>query len=111
LYVTNGWGAGNRLFQNDTPGSRFIRIQVRGKGPAANGSDRDGIGAQVSLLDAGTPNLRAYREVASGASATEVIFGAPAGPYDVEVYFPATRKRVTIGPLRGGDRPDPVEEP
>jgi len=90
FYLTNGWGLGNRLYENSTPGSRFIRVLIRGKGGENGGSVRDGTGAQVSLID-GTEQLRGYRQVLAGTNSTGLIFGVPEGPgpFRLEVRFPS----------------------
>ena len=107
VYASSGFGGtfdpGNRLFQNDTSADQFLRIRVRGLGPAAGGSNVDGIGARVRLLDSATGELRAYRQVSAGQSNTELIFGAPAGPYTVEVLFPGSQLPVTQTNLSAGD--------
>ena len=102
LYLTDGWGQGNRLFQNLTPGSRFVRVQVRGGGPERGGGNRDAIGAQVRLLDAITSEILAYRQILSGSSAAGLIFGAPDAPYNLEVRFPGRPAPVTESGPRGG---------
>ena len=115
LYMTDGWGpfgAGNRLFRNQTADSLFIRVAVRGKGPDA-GNNLQGLGARVWLLDNATQDTVAYQQVLPGLAAaravegtlaSEVIFGAPAGPYDVEVRFPGNPIRRLISVVRGGDQ-------
>ena len=103
LYATHGRGdteiVGNRLYLNATPDDQFIKVVVRGKGPEAGGANLFAIGAQVLLRDATTDELVAYRQVQPGLSHPEgnpltsqggsaVVFGAPAGAYNVEVIFP-----------------------
>ena len=96
LYVTEGLGflrvnnprPWNYLFKNDTPGSLFIKVTVQGLGLQSGSRSRDAIGTQVRLVDATTGDLRGYRQVLPGDNATGLIFGAPSGPYDVEVRFP-----------------------
>ena len=114
VYVTSGNGGpldlGNRLFQNSTASDRFLRVRVQGLGPAAGGGNLDGIGARVRLLDAATGELRAYRQVNAGPSDTEIIFGAPDGPYNLEVLFPGTQVPVTQTNLSAGDSLTVVEQ-
>ena len=101
LYVTDGWGYGNRLFQNTTSPERFIRVRVQGRASA--------IGARVRLMDANTGELRAYQQVLSGTG--ELIFGAPDGPYDVQVLFPGNDTPAIVEDVRGGGEPVFVVEP
>ena len=109
LYRTNGFGAfgpGNSLLQNDTPDSLFVKVRVRGKGPAAGGNNLMGIGAQVRLFDANQPDtltLVAYRQILPGSGPAEAIFGAPGGPYNVQVIFPGNATAPIQGPVSGGD--------
>lgn len=101
LYVTDGWGVGNALYRNESDGGRFLRVVLRGRGPAGGGISRDAIGAQVRLLDHATGALRGYRQVIQGANAAGVIFGAAAGSYDIEVRFPgrtAAVRRANVTP-------------
>jgi hypothetical protein len=111
LYLTNGlgpYGAGNLLCRNLTPGGRFLRVLVRGRG------GRDAVGAQVRLVEAETGRLRGYQQVLAGANATGLSFGAEAGKtYRIEVLFPGRRQPVVeeiAGDVRGG-RPAIVVEP
>ncbi|MFH1566508.1 MAG: VCBS repeat-containing protein [Gemmatimonadota bacterium] len=119
LYATDGWGLGNRLYHNQAPDSLFIRVQVRGKGPAADGSSPAGFGAHVWLIDNATQDTVAYQQVLPGVAVqrsvggvlgSEVLFGAPAGPYDIAVRFPGNAIRRLISVVRGGDQVI-VEEP
>ena len=118
LYMTDGWGLGNRLYRNETPDSLFIRVAVLGKGAAAGGNNLQAIGAQVWLVDNASQDTVAYQQVLSmvaagrvveGALASEVIFGAPAGPYDVAVRFPGNPIRRLESVVRGGDQVIVVE--
>jgi len=121
LYTTDGWGPfghGNRLYQNETAGSLFIRVAVQGKGPAAGGNNLQALGAQVWLVDNATQDTVAYQQVlpnrasarlVGGSLASEVIFGAPAGPYDVAVRFPGNPIRRLESVVRGGDQVIVVE--
>ena len=104
LYRTDGWGLGNILSLNETPDESFIKVTVRGKGAAAGGNNLFGIGSQVRLFDAETEALVAYRQVLSGSSPGEVIFGAPAGPYNVQVRFPGNEIPMIVGNVNGGDQ-------
>ena len=123
LYTTDGmdpWGGGNLLYRNATPDSLFIRVAVRGKGPEQGGNNLFGVGAQVFLIEAATDSVVAYQQVLpgrdpvrfiDGRGGSEVIFGAPAGPYNVKVYFPDNENPRTISIIRGGDDPVIIEEP
>ena len=102
LYMTDGWGLGNRLYQNETPDSLFIKVAVRGKGPDLGGVNLFGIGTQMRLLDAETRDLVAYRQLLPGTGPAEVIFGAPDGTYIVEVRFPENNLPVDSPIVRGG---------
>ena len=104
LYATDGWGFGNVLSQNATADELFIKVTVRGKGADAGGNNHFGIGSQVRLFDAETDVLVAYRQVLSSSSPGEVIFGAPAGPYNVQVRFPGNEIPMIVGNVRGGDQ-------
>ena len=114
IYASSGFGGtfdpGNRLFQNNTSEDQFLRVRVAGLGPAAGGSNVDGIGARVRLLDSATGELRAYRQVSAGQNSTELIFGAPAGPYTIEVLFPGSQLPVTQTNLSAGDSLTVVEQ-
>ncbi|MBI2504554.1 MAG: VCBS repeat-containing protein [Candidatus Latescibacteria bacterium] len=102
FYLTNGATQGSQLFQNSAESQRFIKVRVRGK------THREGIGARVQLIDAATGALQGYRQVLSGGS--ELIFGAPAGPYRVEVRFPGSATAVLRDAVQAGDQVD-IEEP
>ncbi len=109
LYITDGFGSfggGNILFQNNTSGSNFIRVQVQGKGAANGGSNTSGIGAQVRLVDAANDSLVAYQQVLLGG---QVIFGAPAGPYNIEVLFVGNAIATIESNVNGGDSRTIVE--
>jgi hypothetical protein len=117
LYVTDGFGLGNRLYQNSADDSLFLRVVVRGKGPAAGGANLYGFGAKVHLINAVTNDTVAYQQVlpptavprtvtsddGTTAGGSEVIFAAPAEAYNVSVLFPGN-SQAGIGPdVRGGD--------
>jgi hypothetical protein len=115
LYVTDGWGLGNRLYQSAADPARFVRVVVRGKGPGAGGANLYGYGARAWLIDAVTNDTLAYqqvlpptatpRTVTDGATAggAEIRFGAPAGPYNIAVLFPGN-PQAALGPnVTGGD--------
>ena len=110
LYLTNGAALGNRLFRNAAGGSEFIKVHVRGKGPGAGGNNLFGLGAQVRLLDAVTDTLVSFTQMLPGPGAPEAIFGAPAGPYNVQVRFPGNEVPMIVGNVRGGDSIT-IEEP
>ena len=117
LYITDGYGLGNQLYQNVAEDSLFLRVVVRGKGPAGGGANLYGYGARVHLIDAVSNDTVAFQQVlppmavprtvssddGTTAGGAEVIFGAPAGPYNVSVLFPGNAQ-AGIGPnVRGGD--------
>lgn len=117
LYVTDGWGLGNQLYQNSADATRFLRVVVRGKGPAAGGANVYGYGARVYLINAVSNDTVAFQQVlpptavprtvtagdGTTAGGAEVIFGAPAGSYNVAVLFPGN-PQAGIGPnVQGGD--------
>ncbi len=80
----------SRLFRNDQDDENFIKVKIAGSGPPL--SNRDGVGAKVRLLAAGTQNLRGVRFTTSGPQPlSEVHFGVAPGSYDVEVRFPSGR--------------------
>jgi enediyne biosynthesis protein E4 len=119
LYATNGfgpWGPGNRLFSNNRDGTNFLRVLVRGRGPENGGANLAAIGAQVRLIDAASNDTVAYQQVlprtavirtieSDGVTgiASEIIFGAPAGPYNVHVRFPGNAVPITQGVFEGGE--------
>ncbi|MFT5090423.1 MAG: hypothetical protein ACI8PG_004803 [Planctomycetota bacterium] len=106
LYMTDGFGSGNLLFQNETPGSRFIKIQVQGKGGQLGGANASGIGAHVTLIDS-NDQLVAYRQI---ADITGLSFGVQEGQaYRIEVRFPGSSSVVTLSGLQGGDQRTVVE--
>ena len=104
LYLTNGVPLGSRLFQNSAESARFVKVRVRGK------THGDAIGAQVRLIDTATGGLQGYRQVLSGPGAAELIFGAPAGPYRLEVSFPGSASAVLRDAVQAGDQLV-IEEP
>ena len=110
LYMTDGWGEGNRLYQNQTPDALFIKVAVRGLGPDQGGINLSGIGVQIKLFDAVNDSLVAYRQVLPGSGPAEVIFGAPGGPYNVEVRFPGNTVPGIRENVRGGQHIT-LEEP
>ncbi len=117
LYVTDGWGLGNRLYQNTAADSLFLRVVVRGKGAAAGGANLYGYGARVHLIDAVSNDTVAFQQVLPPmavprtvtsddgvtAGGAEVIFGAPAGAYNVSVLFPGNAQAGIGANVRGGD--------
>ena len=104
FYLTNGATQGSRLLQNSAESTRFIRVRLRGK------THREAIGAVVRLLDAVTGVLQGYRQVLSGPGSFELIFGAPAGPYQVKVSFPGSATAVLRDAVLAGDQVE-IEEP
>ena len=60
--------------------------------------------------DAVTDSLVAYRQLLPGSGPPEVIFGAPGGPYNVQVRFPGNEVPMILGNVRGGDQIT-IEEP
>lgn len=117
LYATDGWGLGNRLYQNTSEPTRFVRVVVRGRGPDAGGANLYGYGARAYLIDAVSNDTLAYQQVlpptavprtvtsddGQTAGGSEIIFGAAAGPYNVAVLFPGN-PQAGIGPnVSGGD--------
>ncbi len=106
LYMTDGFGSGNLLFQNETPGSRFIKIQVQGKGGQLGGANTSGIGARATLIDT-SDQLVAYRQI---TDASGLSFGVREGQtYRIEVRFPGSSSVVTLSGLQGGDQRTVVE--
>ena len=109
LYVTDGWGPwgmGSRLFQNETPGSAFVKVLPRGKGGQQGGANLDGIGARITLLDADN-GIVAFRQA---SHPNGVIFGVQAGQtFSVLVQFPGSRTAGTATGVQGGDQITLVE--
>lgn len=96
------------LYRNNTNDTNWLRVKAVG-----SKSNRDGIGAKVSVYaEAGAKKLVGFREIQSGSgygrsSPLEAHFGlgkTPAASYRVEVYFPATRKRIVKEKVRPGQR-------
>lgn len=82
------------LLRNDTTpaaGQAFLKIRpFRWGGAASDTVAADGIGAKITVFDAGTTTIRGYQEIISGSDALEAIFGLPtAGAYDIQVAFPS----------------------
>jgi len=87
------------VYRNDTNGRSWLRVKAVG-----TKSNPDGIGAKIRVYaqDGSKRKLIGLREIQSGTgycrcSPLEVHFGLgkkPAKQYRVEVYFPATKKRV-----------------
>ena len=75
-------------------------------GAANGGSNTSGIGAQVRLVDAANDSLVAYQQVLLGG---QVIFGAPAGPYNIEVLFVGNAIATIESNVNGGDSRTIVE--
>jgi len=112
------WAYANRLYRNDTPDSLFIRVAVRGSGAPAGGNNLQGLGARIWLIDNATQDTVAFQQVLPGVAApryvdgelaSELIFGAPAGPYDIEVRFPNNPIRRLESVVSGGDQVIVVE--
>jgi len=97
------------LYRNNTNDKNWLRIK-----PVGTKSSRDGIGAQVRVYTqmAGAKKLIGYRHIHSGAgycrsSPLEAHFGlgkTAAAAYEVEVFFPATKRRVIRENVRPGQR-------
>jgi hypothetical protein len=97
------------LYRNDTNDRNWLRVKAVG-----TKSNRDGIGAQVSVFaeDGGRRRLVGFRHVQSGTgycrcSPLEAHFGlgkSPAAGYTVEVFFPATKKRVVKKDVKPAQR-------
>jgi hypothetical protein len=91
------------LYRNETNDKSWLRVRAVGAK-----SSRDGIGAQVRILDG--KKLVGFRRIGSSSgyarcSPLEAHFGLgkkPAKEYTVEVVFPATRKRVTVPGVKPG---------
>ena len=87
----------NKLYQNLENDSDYIKVRAIGLGVPGY-SNRDGIGAQIRVYDAGTSsNLRGFREVCAGSgfsssmNSLEAEFGVPAeDTFDVEVTWPVS---------------------
>jgi len=87
------------LYRNDTNDKHWLRVKAIGAT-----SNPDGIGAQVSVfaVNGNKQRLIGFRHVQSGAgyarcSPLEVHFGlgsVAADSYRVEVFFPATKRRI-----------------
>jgi enediyne biosynthesis protein E4 len=96
------------LYRNETNDRNWLRVKAVG-----TESNLDGIGARVWVhVEGGDRRLVGFREVQSGAgygrcSPLEVHFGLgkkPAAGYRVEVFFPATKKRIVKEKVRPGQR-------
>jgi hypothetical protein len=106
LYTTSGFGEGGQLFQNGTPGSRFVKVFARGKGGQQGGANLDGIGARISLLD-NADTIVAFRQT---NDPNGVIFGVEEGQtYSVQIRFPGSAAAVTASDVQGGDHITVVE--
>ena len=89
--------AQNKLYQNNENDSNYVKVRAIGLGVPGY-SNRDGIGAQIRVYDAGTSsNLRGFREVCAGSgfsssmSSLEAEFGIPQGDtFDVEIFWPVS---------------------
>ena len=113
VYVIDAGGLSaspsNLLLQNSASSDRFIRVRVAGRG--SGGTNLDGIGAQVRLLNA-TGDTVAYQQVQSTPNAPEITFGTPVegNTYTVEVFFPNSSATVSID-TQGGQPPLQITEP
>jgi len=89
LYMLN-YGP-DAFFRNDTTpnGTRsFLKIRPLRQGSAPSDSAAEGIGAKITVFDAGTSAIRGYKEIISGSDALEAVFGLPAaGTFDIQVSF------------------------
>ena len=101
LYMTDGFGSGNLLFLNETPGGSFVKVLVQGKGGQQDGGHVPAIGASVRLLNT-DGQLVATRHVSDAAG---VSFGVREGvEYRIEVSFSDITTVVTVVGVRGGDQ-------
>ena len=106
FYATDGWGVGNQLFQNETPGSGFIKVFAHGKGGQQGGANLDGFGARISLFD-DSERLVAFRQA---NSPNGVVFGVQEGQtYTVQVRFPGSTAAATASGVQGGEQITVVE--
>ncbi len=97
------------LYRNNTNDKNWLKVK-----PVGTKSNLDGIGAQVRLYaaDGETKKLIATRHIQSGAgygrsSPLEAHFGlgrTPAGSYQVEVFFPATKATIVRENVKPGER-------
>jgi hypothetical protein len=97
------------LYRNETNDKNWLRVKAVG-----TKSNLDGIGAQVSVFteEKGEKKLVGFRHIQSGAgyarcSPLEAHFGLgknAAASYRVEVFFPATKKRVVRDKVSPGQR-------
>ena len=97
------------LYRNNTNDKNWLRVKAVG-----SKSNLDGIGAQVSVFasQGDKKTLAGFRQIQSGSgycrcSPLEAHFGlgkTPAAEYRVEVFFPATRTRVTRDNIKPGQR-------
>lgn len=106
LYILN-YGE-DKLYKNDTapnPGQGALKIRPFRQGSAPSDSAADGIGAKVTVFNAGTATIVGYHEIMSGPDALEAIFGlATVGTYDIKVEFTSTTG--AIGGARVIDKSD-----
>ena len=111
IYATDGrtyTELPNGLFQNQTPGERFLSLKVRGRGGALGGSNASGLGARMTLYD-GAGAIFGRRHVADLAG---VSFGVdPEQTYRLEVFFPATGEVVSREGLTASDGLITITEP
>ena len=104
--MTDGFGAGNLMFQNNTASNRFIHVKISGKGGAEGGTNLSAFGATVSLFNA-AEELVGYRYVVDTSG---LSFGVEEGEsYSMTVRFPGSPSAVTLNGLQGGDAPMVVE--
>ncbi|MBN2290345.1 MAG: VCBS repeat-containing protein [Candidatus Glassbacteria bacterium] len=101
-----------KLFRNDTPGGRYLKVRVAG-----SGAMRSAVGAKVYVYRAGPADrgdLVGFREVAAGSGTfpgnpLEQHFGLPGdGPYDVVAVLPGGC-RLTAEGVRPGEVVELVE--
>ena len=106
-----GWW---KLFRNDTPGGRCLRVRITGRGAM-----RSAVGAKVYLYQAGSRDkskLIGFREVTAGngtfpGNPLEQHFGLPGdGPYDVVAILPTSGRELTAEGVRPGDVVELVEQ-
>ena len=85
----------NKLYRNDENDIDYIKVRLEGLGPPGY-SNKSGIGARVKVYDAGTTNLKGFREISAGSgycsmNSLGAEFGVPAGDtFDVEIFWPVS---------------------
>ncbi|MFW6086896.1 MAG: CRTAC1 family protein, partial [Myxococcota bacterium] len=100
IFIANNDGP-PKLYRNDGPGGRFLRIRARGRGPTNGGSDRRGLGARVEvrIREGAAPMIRELGTCGLlGQGTTMAHFGVGDAErlHEVRISWPAADEDVVL---------------